>query len=298
MLEKTGKIITLPVSGPLHVTDMTAEKYRKENNKLMQKYEKRVRKWLADNGKEELSTTIPYFRDGVVCPEKWFAKGNNFRPMIILKEVSLGINQVDELNDFLELWGRPRYFEFVENPFDDIRNGRFKQWRRIARLVKGLEEIYNGAEYYDCDKYDVSFISGGEKYQGNIKGYKTISNERTANPIYNDIVDKMAVVEIKKLGAGQTVNSELSLATKHYTEHIEPFHDLLCYQIELINPTVIICLGREYGSCISDLLKNIKNNTCERLWIDGYHHTRSSNAHFFEEPISVYKDYLNQNKSK
>ena len=127
-------------------------------------------------------------------------------------------------------------------------------------------------------------------YAGDIEGYKRYNRERTSNAIYSDIVNKMALIEIKKLGAGQTVGSELSLKTGYYTEHIEPFKDLLCRQLELVNPTVVICCGRENG-CISNLLDYVKKNTKERLWIDGYHHTRSSNLHFYEEPLTAYKEY-------
>ncbi len=102
----------------------------------------------------------------------------------------------------------------------------------------------------------------------------------------------MALLEIKKIGGGQTVNSELSLLTEHYTQHIAPFSDLLCRQIELIDPTVIICCGREYSNCISELLIEVKRNTGDRLWIDGYHHTRSSNLKFYENPLMTYKEKI------
>ena len=60
------------------------------------------------------------------------------------------------------------------------------------------------------------------------------------------MIEKIAVLEVKKIGGGRDVNSELSIATKHYTEHIVPFCDLICREIELINPTVIVCCSREY----------------------------------------------------
>lgn len=292
MHKKPGELVAQSSSVSLHQTHMTAARYRKENFELLEEYEKRVRTWLADNGDKELAEKIPYFRDGVICPERWFTNGNNFRPLIILKEVSLGINNLNELDDYLTLWGNPKYFEFVDNPFDDIRIGTFTQWKRIARLVKCMHELYCGEETIDYHKYDMKFIPSGEIYNGNIEGYKKFLNQRTANTVYNDIVEQMAVIEIKKIGAGQTAVSELSIATKHYTEHIEPFVDLLSQQIELIDPTVIVCLGREGGKCISNLLKKVKSMTGKRLWIDGYHHARSSNVHFFEEPLNVYKEYL------
>lgn len=270
---------------------MTASEYRKENQKLLFEYENRVRKWLFDNYNRDIANEIPYMRDGIVCPETWFAEGNDFRPLIILKEVSLGINKVSELEFFLKLWGNQKQFNFVENDFDDVRIGTFTQWQRIAKLLKGLEEIHNGALSCDYYKYDLRFIPGGELYSGNIDGYRKYNCEKTSNNIYNSIVDKMALMEIKKVGAGQTVGSELSLQTGYYTEHIEPFKDLLCRQLELINPTVIICCGRENG-CISQMLGFVKSNTKERLWIDGYHHTRSSNLHFYEEPLMCYKKHI------
>lgn len=271
---------------------MTASEYKIKKDRLLTEYEERVRGWLAENYSTELSEKIPFMRDGVVCPEIWFEENNDFRPLIFLKEVSLGINEEAELDDFLNLWGNQKSFEFVENPFDDVQIGSFSQWQRIAKLLKGLEEIHNGASWCDYYKYDLSFIPGGEKYNGEVEGYIKHNNEKTKNEIYNGIVSKMALMEIKKVGAGQTVGSKLSMQTGYYAEHIEPFKDLLCRQIELINPTVIICCGRENG-CISELLKYVKENTNERLWIDGYHHTRSSNLHFYEEPLAIYKNYIN-----
>lgn len=272
---------------------MNSLQYRKEKESLMVEYENRVRAWLSDDNNIELAEQIPFFRDGITCPEVWFQENNSFRPLFILKEVSLGVDKIQELPQFLETWGHPHYFEFAENPFDDIRVGTFSQWRRIARLAKGLEEIHAGASDCDYYKYNFDFMPGGAVYTGNVDGYKSDMNcQRTSNSIYNSIIDKIAVLEIKKVGAGRNAKSELSLATKHYTEHITPFQDLICRQIELINPTVVICLGRENGACISRLLEHVKANTEDRLWIDGYHHTYSSNLHFYNEPIAAYKKHL------
>ena len=272
---------------------ISSTEYREENRTLMEEYETRVRAWLSKVGSEDMAVQLPFFRDGITCPEVWFQENNSFRPLFILKEVSLGINYVRELPSFLEKWGYPQYFDFAENPFDDIRVGTFPQWRRIACLAKGLEEIHNGADECDYYKFNFDFIPGGELYTGDIEGYKSDTNcERTANATYRSIIDKIAVLEIKKMGAGQTVNSELSLAARHYSEHIAPFQDLMCRQIKLIDPTVIICLGREWGACTSRLLEQVKANTSDRLWIDGYHHTRSSNQQFYYDPLATYKRYL------
>ena len=272
----------------------SAKQYRIENEKLLTEYEERVRKWLLKKGKKELSEKIPFFRDGVTCPEVWFEKGNNFRPLFVLKEVSLGIDTIEELESYLKTWGNPKYFEFVENPFDDIKIGKFTQWRRIAKLAKGLKEIHCGADMCDYYKYDLGYKDGGEEYQGNIEGYKKYFS-RTSNQVYNEIINQIAVLEIKKIGAGTNVASELSVETEYYTSHIEPFEELICKQIMLIDPTVIICLGRENGKCISEQLKPIKEKTGNRIWIDGYHHIMSSNEKFYYKPIREYKKELFEN---
>ena len=271
---------------------LTAKEYRTENKKLMEEFEIKVREWLISRGEEELADKIPYFRDGVVCPEVWFDENNDFRPLIILKEVSVGKDNISDLDEFLAIWGNQKHFEFVENPFDDVRIGRFDTWTRIARLAKGLEEIHNGSEECDYYKYDLSYKEG-ELYSGDIEGYK-IYKARTSNEIYENIINKIAVLEIKKIGGGRDVGTELSKATAYYTDHIEPFKDLICRQIELINPTVIICCGRENGGWSENILKEIKENTAERLWIDGYH-PRSRGAfinNFYNGPLAKYKEYI------
>lgn len=276
---------------------ITAIEYKEKNKALLDEYESTVRKWLKEQGKENISEKIPFFRDGVVCPEKWFAKDNNFRPMVILKEVSLGINEVDELDDYLKIWGNQKSFEFVENPFDDVQIGIFKQWRRIARLLKGLEDVFYGSEYCDYYKYNFDHIPGNKFYTGSIEGYKTgdYLKGRTANQNYNDIISKMALFEIKKVGGGTTTSTKLSLESMHYTKHIEPFKNLMIKQIELIDPTVIICCGVENQQCIRSLLVEVKDKTGNRIWIDGCHHTRSSNDDFYYKPLNDYRMHLTNN---
>lgn len=272
---------------------ISATKYEVQNKKLMLAYEQRVRSWMRKEGEVDIADKIPFFRDGVTCPGKWFQEGNDFRPLFVLKEVSLGIDRLTELDDYLKEWGYQHYFEFATNPYDDIRIGRFPTWIRIARLAKGLEEIHMGADNCDYYKHNLSFKSGGEKYTGYINGYKT-SNYlyRTASEEYLDIIDRIAVINLKKVGGGKNVESEISEATMPYTKHIGPFADLLCSQIKLINPTIVVCCGREKSACFSKLLNDIKATSGERIWIDGYHPAYSSNERFFYSPLNVYKSAL------
>ena len=274
----------------------SAREYREKHENLMKRFEQSARLWLKNMGHDEIAEKIPFFRDGVVNPEIWFKKGNDFRPLFILKEVSLGVNEVNKLDDYLKIWGNPKYFEFAQYEFDDIKIGTFSTWQRIAKLAKGLEDIHHGKEECDYDTYDFRYQSGGIKYDGNIEGYKYHYPERTNNSTYIDIMDKIAVLEIKKVGAGQAVKSELSKKTGYYTKHIEPFKDLICEQIELINPTVIICCGREGGGYSNNILKEIKGATSERLWIDGYHPVMSSHENFYYNPLRLYKEYRKNNR--
>ena len=280
---------------------ISAVEYRKKNQKLMVDYEQKVRAWLWENGKKEIAEKIPFFRDGVVCPEVWFKAENEFRPLFILKEVSLGIEAKEskkksieeELSEYLKEWGNPKYFEFAENPFDDVQVGKFNTWRRIARLAKALEDVYNRNELFNYESYDLTFHEGGEVYTGDIIGYKKYGS-RTANALYQDIISKIAFLEIKKIGSGKFVNSELSIETKHFTEHIEPFKDFICKQIDLINPTVVICCGKDSGRWTSEFLSEIREKTGDRCWIDCYHpaaYGKYAKKYFFEEPIRTYKEY-------
>ena len=275
---------------------MNEQEYKVKHEKLMTEWEQEARKWLLDTSNRELSEKIPFFRDGITCPEVWFDKDNTFRPLFILKEVSIGKNKICEVSDFLEIWGNKKTFEFAQYDFDDIKVGTFSQWKRIARLAKAFEDVHNGVYPCDYGKYDFSFRDGGEIYNGDIVGYKDKKYYRkTANTTYSDIINKIAILELKKIGAGQDVNSELSIATKHYTEHIKQFKERILEQIKLIKPTVIIGLGREGGACISELLSDIKPNISDVIWIEGYHHaSRLSNKKFYDELLEKY--HLERNK--
>lgn len=271
----------------------TAAEYRKENQELMQEYENCARQWLKKDDKHNIADRIPFFRDGVTNPDVWFAEGNDFRPLFILKEVSIGKKDVCELSDFLHTWGNKTCFDFVEYPFDDVKVGTFPQWKRIAHLAKGLEYVYKNNSIPKYKFCDLDYKAGDYVYSGAIPGYNTEKHKTvTANQDYIDIINKIAILELKKIGGGTTVGTGISLATKHYTEHIEPFKGLLIRQINLIEPTVIICLGRQDGKCISHLLKDIRAEYNNIPWIDGYHHQYSSNEKFYDTPLKEYQKHI------
>lgn len=268
---------------------MNTTQYQIEHNNLMSEWETEARNWMLQLGKEELSYQIPFFRDGVTCPEVWFDDNNTFRPLFVLKEVSIGKNNTEDVPEFLKIWGNKKTFEFAQYDFDDIKIGTFRQWKRIARLAKALEDVHNGIYPCDYGKYDFSFQNSGKFYEGDIPGYTDkMYCEKTANSTYNNIISKIAVLELKKVGAGQSVTSDLSIATGYYTDHIDKFKDKIIKQIQFMKPTVIIGLGRENGECITKLL--VKNGICKdtELLIEGYHHARTSNEDFYNDPLEKY----------
>lgn len=272
---------------------MTVQQYQLEHEKLMTEWENEARSWLSEIGEEELAKNIPFFRDGVTCPEVWFDKDNTFRPLFILKEVSIGKNYKCYVHEFLKTWGNKKTFEFAQYEFDDIKVGSFPQWMRIARLAKAFEEVHKGKYPCDYGTFDMRFRDKGELYVGEIPGYKDPKGKnykKTTNTVYNDIINKIAVLELKKVGAGQNVSSELSLATGYYTSRIKKYKEKICKQIDLIKPTVIIGLGRENGECITRLLKDNGIEMNNIIVIEGYHHSRSSNEKFYDCPLRQYRE--------
>ena len=261
---------------------ISVDEYIVKKNKILDEYEKRVRDWLKKTGASEIADKIPFYRDGVTCPDIWFKTGNNFRPLFILKEVSIGKDLLDDLDDYLKTWGNKKRFEFVESSFEDVKIGRFTTWKKIAALAKGIEDVYKGANPREYNINEFRYQVGGEIYEGDIEGDRNYG-ARTANAVYNDIINKIAVLEIKKIGGGRYVGSELSIATKYYSKHIEPFQDLICKQIELINPTVIIVCCRE--AFTGKLLKEIENKISDKLWIYGYHPARNSTENFYNKTL-------------
>ncbi len=286
---------------------MTANEYRIANEKLMIEYEQTVRELLADEAGTELSEKIPFFRDGIVCPEVWFQSENNFRPLFIMKEVNIGKKHISELDEYLEKWGCSTQFDFVTNKFDDVQVGTFPTWIRIAKLAKYLENVYEDCNMplpngFDCeDDKTMSFEPGGEKYSGDIVGYKTDKSRctRTANREYDRIINQIAVINFKKVGAGADTQSEISTKSGYFREHIknDKLATLLHKQIELINPTVIIRCGREDFKEIRTFKMEAERRAKERgnkiLWIDGYHPSCYYNylPDFYNIPLREYQQF-------
>ena len=112
------------------MSDMTIEKYCIENEKLMLEYERQVRNWLADNGEIELSEKIPYFRDGVVCPEKWYEERAIFN--YFDKESNSAFRQTNDT---------PMSLRYGENPHQ--KGAFYGNFNDMLEQIHGKEISYN-----------------------------------------------------------------------------------------------------------------------------------------------------------
>lgn len=272
------------------------------NEELLNEYESVVRNTLKyglfRNADASISDIIPFVRDGVINPDVWFNETNDFRPLFILKEVSCGKDYVSQLDEYRLEWNNMTRFEFVNNPYDDVRLGSFSVWVRIAQLAYGLCEMHYNEKM--CDYYEIKKkieYSKGDMYPGSCNDPYYVHEKyryRTANKVYDAIMDRIAVIEIKKLFGGTRVDSQLSQASGWYLDHISEEHEelqlLFERQIDLINPTVIVCCGVQMKQCISTYLpKNVRLKYGDNI-IDGVHPNRGSTEQFYYVPIKKYAE--------
>ena len=237
-----------------------ANEYNDWKNGFFEEYESFVRKWLISFGANRyLAENMPFFRDGVVDPETWFS--SYFRPLFILKEVNTGLktnieSKIEEdVNQYNKKWGveDSKVFQFVENEFDDIRIGKFSTWKKVVRLSIMLE---TGNDTYK----DIGLNSElGKRFEkSEPQGYNEgVFRFTTGNDNYINAVKKIAVIDIKKIGAGANAESFLSLQGKHYMEHLNKTKEFLKKQISQIEPTIIVCCcGADNDSiykCLSEI---------------------------------------------
>lgn len=203
---------------------------------LMKRYENYGRLWLKDNGYEYRAT---FNRDGIKNTDKWFCVGNEFRPLFIMMEVH---DEEFFLEEKTEL--------FVEGEDTDFDKGKLT-WRKLVSLSRGLKIA---------------------KETNEVAEYKLLSLDDLE---YKEYLNDIAVINVKKFSGGSNIGSDKSDLTGDYKLHIKDgFKDLLKEQIELINPTVIICCGGQVFSLISDIIAwDIMSGMagdCKEI-IKGYH---------------------------
>lgn len=241
---------------------ISVEKYNYWKETFFEEYERNVRNWLIEEGTNPFfAYNMPFFRDGVVCPEKWFSN-NGFRPLFILKEVNTGLKtdkdqQIEEdIEGYNEKWGTKdtKYFNFVENEFDDIRIGKFATWKKVVRLSIKLEK---GDESYR--EVNLNVEGGTAISMDAPRGYREGKFKyTTGNTHYINAVNKIAVIDIKKIGGGETTDSWLSKQGKPYMDHLMRTSQQLIQQVSIIEPTVIIsCCGPDNDQIYEILAKSV-----------------------------------------
>lgn len=229
---------------------ITAAEYRQLRKEFMEKYDLAVRNWLINvkNCDKAIVDEIPLFKDGVVCPEKW-VENKTFRPLFIMKEPSTGLESdentvLNDLKNYKKEWCRNE-FDLVEDKFDDIQIGNSGTWMRVAKLTRALKETLDG-EYTGCDNYDFRFVESVEEnplYHKLSTDQKEKYRYRTANENYKNEIERIAVLNIKKLGSGKKTTSKLSEIGKNFSLYIKDGEvgDLIYRQIsDIIKPQIAI----------------------------------------------------------
>lgn len=195
-----------------------------------------------------------FYKDGIVDENIWFAENNNFRPLFILKDVN-GNSAAD----------CAIVTNFVKDTNDDIQNGIEPTWRRLVTLAEGLYEVYTKEQ--------------------DVQKYKIIDVDQNGKTRYKNALARIAIMNLKKQEGRE------SISDKTLRCYICRYRDEILRQIELINPSVIICCGTTIKPICDEF--GIFSGFDERVIIT-QHPSRISIKKFFDETLLNYKRYLGQ----
>ena len=243
---------------------MTAQQYKDEHKKLMDRWESECRKWFAEeieNNSQPLNINANFFEDGIFDPSIWFSN-KSFRPLFILKEVHDNGTQESK---------RINHVAMCEDKTYDIWNRQGRgMWRSLGALAKGM------FKYLEEDKLPAY----EELYAEDIEEYRTI-------------LRKIAIINIKKVPGGGNVNAKESIQTKCFTCHANKFKANLKEQISLINPTVIIFCGTDVPGCFDIIDGKLYGIPV----VAGLHPAISANRHrenFYNRTIKQVKEIVSR----
>ena len=205
---------------------LNVEEFLCQRKDLMTRYEQEARAYLRKLGrKADFVEQIPFLADGVADANIWCNADNNFRPLFITKEASIGFDSVIGLPEYYRKWDGSTYFEHVDDPFGDIKIGVNKfasnnPWQRIIKLARGLELLCKNKEFHEYSSLNYfGFETGGLRNTNNVSG-DPVYEFQTANENYISTVNQIAVINIKKLAGGTNVGSELSVESGFYLDHM------------------------------------------------------------------------------
>lgn len=243
---------------------MNAQNYKIQREELMEQWEKECREWIKEKCKENKieEFEFTFFKDGIINPDVWFK--NHFRPLFILIEP----------HD--KKWSN-RCIDFVameEGTDYDIWccQGR-GMWKALATLANGIISANADAEIVPYEE-----IYFGE--MNNIINYR-------------EIIQQIAIINLKKAASGGRVGSDESNKTINYLEHVRKFKDKLENQIRMVEASHIILCGSKIGECFE-----IKDNKLYGIpVIKGLHPSVNSNVHRTEYYDDTISEFLNIKKN-
>jgi len=166
-----------------------------------------------------------FVSDGVVCPEKWFSQ--TVRPLFLLKEAHAGQD------------GGETDWNLI-GCLNSVEESKGRIWSAVAEWQHALENTTaDSIPFFD------SWLGDGSK------------NVNTYRDIKCGLLKKCAVINVKKSN-GQKRSDDSDLMN-----FIEEDWDLLKKQIEIVDPTIILC-----GSTFHLLIEWQKRNIEKRIFSD------------------------------
>ena len=186
-----------------------AAEYEKKANALFGKWKSKEPKRGVNHGADI------FIRDGIADPEQWFSQ--DVRPLFLLKEAYTKDSTYKKDWDLCD--------HFMGRGEDELRVTEPKEcdstWCRITQWAYGI--LNTSAE--EAPSFE--------------EAEKAIRNESGKVLYGNEWLSKIAVVNVKKSG-GRASSSYENIEEYVFQDRVE-----LAEQIDLIDPTVIVC-GRTY----------------------------------------------------
>jgi len=226
---------------------MTANEYRVAREELMRRWSEECWEWL---GYEKDDPKRPvFYMDGAFDSEEWYR--GLFRPLFILKEV----------NEETDGEATDRRYDFIGDNRESDPWLRVNMWKKFSVLLQAVLAFGEGRlddrDYQKC--------------------------EDTTMEEHQDALKKVAVINLKKIGGGSAAAGDKSKQTFCFECHASRFSSRIKEQIELLQPSVIICCGK--NSVINSLgitqdaffiVKDKEGHERKVPVINGYHPSRNS----------------------
>lgn len=202
-------------------------RYKDEYDNFMKEWAIEGAKWYGSLG---FSKSIPnFYLDGIFCPEKWF--NNEERILFVLKEPH-------------------------ENPASNIGKGEdsYDEDNQIVKFISkesSNSDPWNGSGFWPRIPAFANCVLDEEK-----SGYEEIEEKDKRD----EILKKIAIINLKKYAGGARADSQESCDTGHFLIHASKFAERLKQQIAYLDPTLIVCCGSDVDNAVRFLSLNKKEN--------------------------------------